>query len=543
MANKTQKIRIESILGGESGNANFSTEDQFRSSFGINPLLPIYDVLPISPSYEYDGKPSGYLRPTPSVTLTTGTLSSTASICTIDGSPRGGKLYLNDSSGSLYTFDPLTNQTTALSDGGSLSNSSFGTVAYYDNYVYVTKNTTVARYGPLSGTAGFDGDYFGTTLGLSSLTQGSYPQNSNGLTFPFHILHRHSDGKLYITDVVGGNGSLSRIGTTKTSVEGDTNNGSAFNIVNFGYGFYPTAIESYGDSLVVGLYEGPYEFAKNAKLAFWDTVSQNINSITTVEFPDQFILSIKNINGTLFIISSNSYGYNFTGIQTFRLSRYVGGSSVETIKTFLGEIPAQGSICSSDNKLFFGTFSYQEDRASVIMYVPETNSTFAITGCENGRFISAISPLPNSQNGSKILTAWRDITINNQTGLDSNNTEDASATDYEAVHKKFWSQVSRIGYPFKITKIRLPVVSGETDTSTLLTGTNVEVSVWTDDRVQNTVGTITETAFGTSERAIVLRPPTTITGNYNFWLEIKWNSSNNCVFALPIIIEYEPLDD
>lgn len=163
---KKFQIRIDSILGGHSVSTHFAADDQFRSSLGIDPSLPITD----SETDIYAIKPSGLIRPSPF----SGNLYASSfrnSPRWILSTPKIDDYFLYDAVGSFASNAGGFNFSwSSVSDGGSLSNSSGNGAAYYDNYIYLSKNTTVARYGPMNGTPAFDGDYWGTTLSKTQLT-------------------------------------------------------------------------------------------------------------------------------------------------------------------------------------------------------------------------------------------------------------------------------------------------------------------------------------------------------------------------------------
>lgn len=523
--NKKFQIRIESILGGHSPSAYYSSQDQFQASIGIDPSWPATDGT--------DGRSSGLIRPMPSNDITSGSLP-TSPIKWIRPSAKDQYvLYMYAQSGSAYTF--TTGAIAALSDGGSLSASTGNGLEYYDNYMYFAKNTTIARYGPLDGTPAFNGDYWVTTLGKAALTNttyvGVYPSN--------HIMKRHSDGKLYIADVQNNQGVLHVISTTKTTVEGDTDNGSTFQKLTFGYGLYPVAIESYGSSIVIALVEtNAGANSSAAKLAFWDTTSQNFNSIIWSEFPDGIITGLKNVNGTLYIISNKQQSTN-----GFRVSRYIGGSSVEEVAYITGSYaPSQGAIDGSSTRLLFGVKTITpEISLSVLSYNLQNSkvgrglfNVLNANGVVTDGDVTAIwAGLPSTFGAESIVAATTDSfgieTIRNNYG----------ARNY-TVWSNWWSAIYKIGQPFKITKIRIPLAQTIISTSSTITPT-----IYIDDgTTTKALAAINSTNF-LNKKNIVIRPEN-LTGDHNFWLELRWThpgSNTINTVALPIVIEYELIDD
>jgi len=539
MANKTQKIRIESILGGQSPTTNFAASDQFRASLGIDPALPVVDLS----TSIFGSTASGLLRPSGTLNWTGASFVGSAPMWIVSN-PKLNKFYIYDTDGSTYSA--AGSVITELSDGGSMSGSSGNGCAYYDNYIYFAKNTTVARYGPLDGTPGFDGNYWSGTLSKAALTDTTtYPQTGNQVSLKLrnHYMHRHSDGALYFADVVGNQGVIHKIKTTKTTVEGDTDYGSTFNVLDFGYGMYPIAIESYGDLLVIALYEGTTvgggsgNFRGTAKLAFWDTTSDSPNSMIFVEFPDDIISAMKNVNGTLYIASGNKGG------SGFRVSRYVGGNTVQEIAySELGAPPFQGGMDGTSDRLLFGSDVSVPTQASCVFSLGLQKS-----GLSNGLFIPYRGSSSETDTtttaicmgaGTNFLSyyplaCFSDGDSGSTGGLDSFGTG-----NYGTVPQIFWSQVYNLGQRFKITKIRIPLAQA------IAANMTVVPKVYTDDGAgtTHTLTTINNTNYPNSERNIVIRPEG-CTGQHNFWLELTWSGSALCVVGLPITIEYELLDD
>lgn len=537
MANKTQTIRIESILGGHSLTTNFSNENQFRASLGIDPAQPIVDLS----TSTFGTLASGLLRPCGTTAWTGASFVGATPLWVVTG-PKLNAFYIYDTDGS--TFSAAGGVITELSDGGSMTGSSGNGCAYYDNYIYFAKNTTVARYGPLDGTPGFDGDYWGTTLAKTALEDNAfYPLtgNSIGVKLRNHVMHRHSDGALYFADTVGNQGVLHKIKTTKTTVEGDTDNVSAYNVLDLGFGLYPTAIESYGDMLAIALYEGTTKVGYNsgggsAKIAFWDTTSDSPNSIIFVEFPDKIISAMKNVNGTLYIASGNRGG---TG---FRVTRYVGGNSVEEVAySEIGAPPFQGGMDGTSERLLFGSQTYTPTAASCIfslglqksglsggLFVPyrssssETDTTITAICMDPGANFSSNSPVALFSDGDSGSTG----------GMNS-----FGGSPYDTIPQIFWSRVITTGQRFKITKIRIPLAQSVAANMTVVP------KIYTDDGTGTTytLTTINNTNFS-GKRSVVIRPDN-LTGENNFWLELTWSGSALCVVSLPITIEYEPVDD
>lgn len=530
-------IRIESILGGHSPTTHFAAPNQFRASIGIDPAQPINDSFRSS----LGTVATGLLRPAANEKISATTLNH-APLWMI-ANPKDALIYVYDYVGSIYTITLNSSTVTGLSDlndGGSANGNG---AEYYDNYIYFARNTTIARYGPLNGTPAFTDDYWVTTLSKTALTNTQYPSEYfNTLAYPNHVMHRHSDGKLYIADVVGNQGYIHYIQTTKTTVEGDTDNGSTYQKLAFGYGLLPIAIESYGSNLVIALVENQsastYHGRVRAKLAFWDTTSTNFNQITWVEFPDDLITGLKNVNGVLYVASGN--------IQSdgFRISRFVGGYTFEEVAYIEdGEPPFQGAMDGGSKNLVFGSFAAVPESSGSVYSLGLhknnlSNGIFSVMGSSSTAV--AITALTMEFNEDFSFTApiigWSD-------GLSggTHNGIDRQGSTYSNSASVFWSQMFRIGQPFKITKIRIPLAQA------IAANMTVTPKIYTDDGAGTTYTLTAINNTNDSGKFNAVRRSgasgEVITGQHNFWLELRWTGSALCTVGLPITIEAELIDD
>lgn len=544
MTKEPQVIRIESILGGQSPTTHFAHEDQFRASMSIDPAQPISDT-----STDYLGiKASGLLRPVGTSEIDASKIGSIP--LWIIPQPKSGDVFIYDFQGSVYSIESTSFATITglgdLNDGGS----SFGNgAAYSDNYVYFSRATTIARYGPLDGTPAFTDDYWTGTLSKAALSNQTYPTTlQTSVSLPNHYLHRHSDGRLYIADVVDNQGTIHFIKTTKTTVEGDTDDGSTYDAVHVGYGLWPTAIESYGSSLAIAFYEGSSSFVRQAraKIAFWDTTADNVNQITWVEFPDTVISAMKNVNGVLYVVSGNTQG------RGFRLSRFVGGYTFEEVFYFEDGSPTYpGALDGDSERLLFGSFTYIPLTSSS---APATGIVYSL-GLQNSNLSKGIfgvltAPNVSVGNNSVAITALSLVDNYNfaqatpLVGFYNGGAPGAGnvglakqSTTYSSNHIYWWSQMYRIGQPFKITKIRIPLAQA------MAANMAITAKIFTDDGAgtTHTLTTIDNTNYS-GKKNIVIRPEN-LTGDHNFWLELNWTGSALCVVGLPITIEYEFVND
>jgi hypothetical protein len=526
---KERIVTIDSILGGHSELSHFGMEGQFRSSIGIDPAQPLNDSDDI-----YATVGSGLLRPAACQEFS-GSVINAAPLWMVTN-PKDALVYVYDALGSTYTIDATFSTVTALSDGGSMSNSTGNGAEYYDNYIYFSKGTTVARYGPLNGVASFTGDYWVGVLGKTALVDTTYPTSyKNEIRYPNHPLHRHSDGRLYIGDVVGNNGTIHWTASTKTAVEGDTDNGSTYNALDLGYGLWPTDIESFGEEIAIALYEGSSAGLrqKRAKIAFWNGSSASPSKIIWDEFPDQIITAMKYVNGVLYTFSGN---FNSRG---FRVSRFVGGysfSEVAYIET--GEPPMPGAVDATLSRILAGNYTNVPVTDGCVYSVGLQKSslgqgTFNImraTGGNSSTCVTSVALADNAgMNFAVPVIGWTKGSGTSNNGLNK------QGTTYNNAQSVWWSQTIRIPHPFKITKIRIPL------TDAIAANMTITPKIYVDDGESSTTLTAINNSNYSGKRTIVIRPEN-LTGEHNFWLEFVWSGSALLGVNLPITIHYEPLE-
>ena len=511
-------IKIENILGGRSNLQNFSTSGQFDSSIAIDPNLPATDS---------SIRNSGYLRPV-SMSKFSGSEITGVPLWFVSN-PKTTSTYLYANDGKVHTVTNTLSMGTALNSGTALTSSSGNGASYYDNYAYFAKNTDIARYGPLNGSPTLTQTYWSSTLSLTAPTNTTYP-TLRGVQIPNHPMHRHVDNKLYFGDVNSSNqGILNYIKTTKTSVEGDTNNGSTYQALNFSYGQYPTCIESYGTDLAIGLIEqsettSPVTIQKNAKISFWDTTSVSYNKIIDKELPDPFITAMKNVNGILFVWTGNANG----GV---RLLKFVGGYSfIEVAYLEEGVPPMQGAVDHDFERLYWGGYTtYPESFAvmyaldivsNALQCVAKSTSSGATQNTTAVKFITQT----NMTDGIPVI-GWSDGTSK---GLDSRSTTYGVSV--------FRSQKFRVGGKGQITKISIPLCQAVSSNMTLIP------TIYTDNLTSSTsLTTINNTNYPNSDKLIVIRP-LSLSFNYDFILELRWSGTALLTVALPITVEIETLE-
>lgn len=512
-------ITIESLLGGISQIQNFSAKGSFNSSIAIDPDMPNSDVV---------GKPSGYIRPTAMEKFSGSTVTSAPKW--IITNPKTSDIYLYGSNGLVHK----ANSSLAMqSDVGTPTSGAGNGGAYYDNYTYLATPTDISRLGPMNGTPSITNTYWSSTLSKAVLTNTTYP-TINGVVMPNHVMHRHTDNKLYICDVLSntaGNtnkGSLHYIYSTKTTVEGDTNIASSYNALDLGYGYYPTTIESYGTELVTAGIEGVDTITAQSRafLTFWDATSTSFQKLIQVEFPDPLITALKNVNGALYVWSGSATG-------GCRLTVFLGGYSFQEV--FYDPTmypPLQGAVDAEHNRVIWGTSISYPETASVVMAF---GSRYEAMGkgvqcilkstASTGGMITSLKYA--TQGGFRApIVGWTD---NSASGLDK-----LSTTYGTWVYR---SELFRMGRPFEIDKIRIPLAQA------LGSNMSFTVKAFIDENpIGADIQTVNSTNYPNGERNIVLYPQG-IKGTHSIMVELRGTGTALCTVALPISIEYTPLQD
>lgn len=532
MARDVKTIRIESVLGGESQLTLFGREDQCSVAVGINP----FDFTDLA-----DGsRPVGALIPSPASFLGT-----TASFPVwFVPEPKGDNIYVYDAVGSVYSFsnsNPTSLDSVGdLNDGGTASGAG---AAYYDNYIYFARNTTIARYGPLNGTPAFTDDYWVSTLGLTALTNLLSSGPGGGTDIPPHPMLRHSDGRLYVADIVDNKGTLHYVQTSKTSVEGDTNDGSTYTVLQIGTGLHISCLETYGSDIAMGVIETTGGLPVS-KIAFWDSSSTNINKITWVELPPGAVVSLVNANGVLYAKINET----FTGNN--RVLRFVGGYSFEEVFSSSGfDALSQQSMSSDGGKLLISGNRKlaAEEENPITAYSLDTanNALFGVlrASAPTGFSSDNLGAGPVLRMSTGYVVGMHDIGVDAAWGGICLSRL-GSTTEFSNAPSVFVSKVYRIGQPFKVTKVRIPLLkplSSEEGTMIITPKLLFDVPYSLSGNNVMTLKEINLADYGAID--YVTQKPSAATGNHSLQLELRWTGTAIAPVGLPITIEYELLDD
>lgn len=406
-----RRITISSIFEGKQGSKFFGAESEFLDSIGVDPDMPIADsgdvrtagfIRPVNyatfSSTEIDAAPIAIINEPHSnmtwVVLTNGKIrayttalasASAASIGQVTGSSASGAFYYNNyiyitGTGTSFTdvsrVGPLNtlpydaqsgNFTAGLVVTGGTSGATgkiisdvdagaTGTLTlegisgiFQDNETITDTSTGSATVNRSYASLIANGVWTGATLGsLTALTNWKPPQTSFSTNYLNHYGFAHVDGAAYFLDFKQGLGYIHKIQTTRTTDEGDTNNGSTYGSVS---GFtlprnnYPIAASSYGTDIVVAStknFDGTINQG-GALLSFWNAADDLF--YRHVKLPDPICTCLIYANGVLYGLSGSLSG-------GYRLFRYVGGDMVETLKVIEdGNLPMQGAITAFGNRV------------------------------------------------------------------------------------------------------------------------------------------------------------------------------------------------
>ena len=514
-------ITIESILGGQSPTEYFSGKDQFLSSLAIDPDLPKDDE---STTF----KMSGLVRPS-ALAKFSGT-EVTGTPLWIVTNPKDDNAYVYTYDGKVHIVDSTLAMGTALNSGNALTTSTGNGAAYYDNYAYFATNTDISRYGALNGSPSLNQTYWTSTLSKSALANTTYPA-INSIKIPNHPMYRNlHENCLYFGDVNANNiGVLHKIETIKTSVEGDTDNGSAASVIDFSYGWWPTCISEDNDgNTVVGLIEDNSIVTKQQpfKIIRWDNSSDAYSTITPDSFSDPFVTAIKNINGTLYVFSGSSKGGTRVSV--------LYGTVLQEVAYFDDTMPPfAGAVDHIMNRITFGGFSKIGTNHYASVWAVGSKNPSVKEGIHN--ILKATSAGANGQvtafkyiqqtsfSKPSVIVGWKD---DSACGLDKYSTTYGTSI--------LRSGMYRIGKRFQIKKITIPLISA------VGANTTITPKLYFDSgSTTNSPQVINNTNF--AGKKLIELYPSGANGNTDVFLELTFSGTSLNTVSLPITMSGETL--
>lgn len=280
------------------------------------------DVSRVGPlnTLPFDGQTGNF---TTGSTITGGTSGATAVIVSQVDAGATGTLTLDQISGIFLNNETITDAVS----GSATVNRTFASL--------ITNNV-----------------WTGATLGSqTALTDTNYPTTLFEIGYLNHFGFAHNNGVSYVLDFKDGLGYIHKIQTTKTTNQGDTNDGSAYGSVgslSLPFDYIPITASSYGvDVVISGTKTSDVTVNQgNASLFFWDAAEELFYRV--VQLPDPICPVLKYVNGTLYGLSGSLSG-------GYRLWRYVGGDTIETLKIIEdGYPPLQMASDFVGNRLVWG---------------------------------------------------------------------------------------------------------------------------------------------------------------------------------------------
>ena len=446
--------------------------------------------------------------------------------------------------GAIQTTDGVVKQgKAALFFWNTIDDSFYNIVDLPDPLVTALQMNNVTRFGPLDGTPTKTDNFWTSTLGKTALTNTTYPSIRGAGTLPNHVMHVHVDNKLYIADVVDGQGVVHFIRTTKTTDEGDTNDGSLFNVLDLPLNYLPTCIASYGNDIVIGAIQTTDGVVKQGKAAlfFWNTIDDSFYNI--VDLPDPLVTALQMNNGTLFAwTGAVSDGANES--NGYRLCVYAGGQTVQTIHySEVGAPPLPGAVDAFGDRVIWGTFTQLQgtnagspEYHAVAMSYGSKNPAIpgglhciarsTATASASDGLVTALKYVQQeSFSRPKMIMGWRDAS---GYGLDK------SSTNYGTW---YFRKAFNIGRKFTVTGVRLPLGDA------VAANTTIQAKIYTDNFSASSTDGLTEINNTNYPGAKYVQHFPNISGDHDFVLELKGTGSNLMPVQLPIVIEVEIEED
>lgn len=385
-------ITIDSVFEGFTPSRNFGGANEYLSGISIDPDMPVTDAsTDLSPSgfirpvnyasfssSEIDAAPIAIITEPKSnmtwVVLTNGKVrayttalasASAASIGQVTGSSASGAFYYNNyiyitGTGTSYTdisiVGPLNtlpydaqsgNFTAGLVVTGGTSGATATIVSdvdagatgtltleningiFQDNETITDTSTGSAAVNRTYASLITNGVWTGATLGTqTALVNTKYPTYLQSTLYLNHFGFAHTDGAAYFLDFKQGLGYIHKIQTTRTTNEGDTNDGSTYGSVSgltLPRNYLPFVACSFGTDIAVASTKTVDSTTNqgNAILSLWN--SADALFYRHIPLPDPLCTWIKYVNGNLYGISGSLSGGS-------RLFRYLGGDAIETLK-------------------------------------------------------------------------------------------------------------------------------------------------------------------------------------------------------------------
>lgn len=497
-------------------------------------------------------KPGGAITPAGYSKFSSSEIATSASVNWITTIPKISTsfVYVYTTDGSFVRYTLTGTTYGSETDIGTPTSGAGNGMAYYNNYIYLATPTNISRYGPLDNSPSLTNTVWtGATLGsLTALSDTTYPTFQAGavLKNPNHAMHVHKDGFLYFCDVISssfattalqGRGCLHRISTNKTTDEGDTNNGSAYNVLTLPPGWFPVDIESYGNDLAIiampGTNQSSLDLQRgNSALFLWDTFSTI--PYKQIPLPDPIASAIQNVNGNLYVFSGNT-------AKGTRVSLYSGGEGVDQVALLSDSMtPMAGAVDAIGDRVYFGGFtSYPAPIMSQQACVYSLGSKLGELS-RTALHTPAVTSLGSTAPATTAVKMTFMDNLVRPSALFAFADSDTSGicsfktgTTQSAAFRQRWE----IGKPFSVRSLRISldqaITSGVNITPTLLVDNNSSSQVLT---------TITNSSFPSKTVIAYKRPEITLNGIENLTLQIAFAGTVAASVVFPIEIELDVYD-
>jgi len=432
--------------------------------------------------------------------------------------------------GSLVSFGPTLATPSGIGNPGGAGNG----MLIYGDYVYCATGTDIYRHGRISQTAPAFAQYWTTTLGMSALTNTTYP-STRSVTYPNHFLHVHTDGYVYVCDYDGERGRIHRFITDADGTDGT----AQWNVLSLPPKMMPFSMVSFGTDLAIvcspdAAYASGAQRGGQGVVYLWDAVSGN-RIYRAVPVGDQMATAAVNHNGVLKVWSGNIDAGT-------RLLQYMGGETFQEIaRTRGGSPPFAGAVDTTDDAVLWGQaiVDYPAAYSGALMYGRRRSKR--ASGLNGIGLIDTTNTLP-IVSAMKILSptskqpaiGWR-TAVDGATyrGLASY----ASAGTFKGILALPPVVVNR---RFRLKRLRFGLTSG------VAAGTSITVTVYVDGwgtSFNATAGLsdVNATNFPNGDRVVDFRD-LTVCGNTDFTVAFTFGGTANTGIVPPVTVEYETYD-
>ena len=516
---------------------------------GANQYMMAYGIDPDYPNLQSSGiRTAGLISPVPMTKFSGTEITGTPNW--IITQPKTTNSFVYASDGKLHSFNSSlvmrTSDEASTSLPISITGGAGNGAVYYNNFIYLAEASDISQYGGMDQAASIaktENVWTGSKFSKTGLSNTAYP-TMRGVIMPNHSMHLHGDNAVYICDVLptgaasgaSGRGTLHRLKTKRTTIDGDTDDSSGYNVLDLPYGFYPSDIESYGTDLLIAAFQTTDTTINqgNAKLFLWDITADSW--YREIYVPDPLVTAIVNVNGIPIIYSGNVN-------NGFRVSAYLGGNTVTPLKFFEeGNPPFAGAVDAFMTRAVFGTGgTFPENVISVFALgtkIPDLEQSvlhniIRATQLPNSATVGTVASLKYVQQASgiipRLVVGWAD-------GAGTNGLDKYSST--ATLNSLFKTSLFVPGGQFSLLEIEIPFSNPITSTVSI-----IPKVYYDDENTAVTLATINNTNYASQEKVFYKRPELAVNGRKNFSLQLGIAGTMTWAISFPIRITVEIYDD